>query len=369
MFGKILKGFLPRLQLRDGTSHYRSYSKFVEGSCLLLVGYKTENVKTRGAQYNNGDADHLFSDNSGESESENNAGGESKDDAGKENKDDTSGEGKVNNGEVGKNNNDGKNNSNNGEKDKNDAGGNNKTLNVKSKIGDGDEIPNLDEIVVGKLTFYYVTNPLVDISVRSTVAGKEGENNTDKKGENDIGGEDKNNNGREDKNDNSKEAEDNTGRNDEILNVKSKIRNGDKTSNWDEITIDKLTFCYIANPFVNTSIHKIIASDHLVIPLIVPLVLPLSGFSALGIAAPSFLALNCPVFSSSNLPIPGSPTLLQLGLFVVSLVSLNTFSHNLSLTSHINGATVNLLVKVIANLFGDNLYIITHLFYNGCTSE
>lgn len=203
----------------------------MEGSCLLLVGYKTENVKTRGAQYNNGDADHLFSDNSGESESENNAGGESKDDAGKENKDDTSGEGKVNNGEVGKNNNDGKNNSNNGEKDKNDAGGNNKTLNVKSKIGDGDEIPNLDEIVVGKLTFYYVTNPLVDISVRSTVAGKEGENNTDKKGENDIGGEDKNNNGREDKNDNSKEAEDNTGRNDEILNVKSKIRNGDKTSN------------------------------------------------------------------------------------------------------------------------------------------
>lgn len=52
----------------------------------------------------------------------------------------------------------------------NNASRNDEILNVKSKIGDGDETSNLGEIIAGKLAFYCITNLLVDIFARDTIA-------------------------------------------------------------------------------------------------------------------------------------------------------------------------------------------------------
>ena len=81
-FGELLEGPPPRPQLRDSTSHYGPYGELVERSCPLLVGSKDEeNVKSGGAERDNGDAGHLSSDDGSESEGEDDAGEEGEDDA------------------------------------------------------------------------------------------------------------------------------------------------------------------------------------------------------------------------------------------------------------------------------------------------
>lgn len=195
-----------------------------------------------------------------------------------------------------------------------------------------------------------------------------GENNAGEKAEDDIGGESKDdiggegedNDGREGgkndvggegEDDNDGEGKDDTSRTDETLNEKSKVGDADEISNLGKIAASQLTFGCIANPLVDTLALGIVVSDHLVV-------------SALGSVAFSFLAPGCLTPGPPILPLPGLPAFPYLGSFVVPLVGLDTFLHDLSLAPLIDGSTVKLLTEVIANLF-----VIAHPPYNGFTSE
>lgn len=190
----------------------------MEGSCPLFVGYKSEDVKSRGAQRDNGDTGYLSSDNSSESRGE----------------DDADGKGKVDSGRK-------------GEYDADEEGENG--------------------------------------------SGKEGEDDTGGKGENNVGGEGEDNDGREGENNDSGQSEDDAGGNGEILNVKLRVKNGDKTSNLGEIAASKLAFCCIANSLVDTSVYVIVAPDHFIVSLVVPVVSPFLVFPPLVVLFLIFLPL------------------------------------------------------------------------------
>ena len=110
----------------------------MEGSCPLFEGRKGEDIKLEDAQCDNGNMSRLFYNNNSKSEGEDDFGGKDED--------------------------------NNSGQSKDDAGRNSEILNIKSKIEDSNETSNLGEIAVGKLAFYCITNLLVNIPTRSTVA-------------------------------------------------------------------------------------------------------------------------------------------------------------------------------------------------------
>lgn len=142
--------------------------------------------------------------------------------------------------------------------------------------------------------------------------------------------------------------------------MKLKLVNTDEKLYLDKITASKHIFGYISNT---------IASDYLTISLVFSLIFLISDFSTLNSAASTFPAPNCPTSNSSIFLIFGLFAFPYLSFFIVFLVDLDTFSHNLSFISLVNGNIVKFLVEVIANFFHNNFFIIAYLFHNSITNE
>lgn len=151
--------------------------------------------------------------------------------------------------------------------------------------------------------------------------------------------------------------------------MKSRIEDGDETSNLGEITASKLVFCYIANPIVNISAYGNVALDYHDVPLVIFVVLTISRFSALGSAALGFLVPNCPASGLLVLSLPNSPALPWLNSSIIPLVILDVFFLYSSLTLIVNDGIVKLLAEDIANFFGNNPSVISHCSHNDCISE
>lgn len=200
-------------------------------------------------------------------------------------------------------------------------------------------------------------------------AGGKDEDNASGKGKDDAGGKDKNNVGRKSEDNNGRESENNINRNGKILNAKLKIGDTDEKSNLSKIAAGKLAFGCIANPLINTSASSIVTPNHLTIPLVVSLVPSISGFFALSSITSGFLT---PSYSAPSLFVhfvPDLPTILYLDSSVIPLIGLDAFLYALSLTFLIYGGIIKFLAEVIAKFFGNNSSVITHIFYDGYTSE
>lgn len=195
--------------------------------------------------------------------------------------------------------------------------------------------------------------------------GKKHEKNTSRKSENNVGGEGKNNGGGENKDNNGRKSENNAYKNGKTLNVKLKIGEVVKKLNLDEIVAGKLTFGCIAKSLVDIPIYNTITLDHIVVPLIIPLVLLVSGFFAFSNTTSDFPNSGYPALGPLFFLIPSSPTFFRLSSFVVPLVALDAFLHDPYLAFLVDGGTIKLLAEVIIKPFGDNLFIIAHLVYDG----
>lgn len=151
--------------------------------------------------------------------------------------------------------------------------------------------------------------------------------------------------------------------------MKSRIGDGDETSNLGEITTSKLVFSYIANSIVNILAYGNVALDYHDVPLVVFVVPAISRFSALGSAALGFLVPHCPASDLLVLSLPSSPAFSWLNSSIIPLVILDVFFLYSSLTLIVNDGIVKLLAEDIANLFGNNPSVILHRSHNGFISE
>lgn len=147
-------------------------------------------------------------------------------------------------------------------------------------------------------------------------SGRKGEDGFSEKDKDDAGGEfednaggkDKDNNNKEGENDNGGQDKDDVDENGEILNMKSRVGNGNKTSNLGEIADGKLAFCYIANVLVDIFVYVTITFNYPAVSLVVSVIPLITGITALGCAAPSFPAFGCPIFGLFIFFVPGLPT-------------------------------------------------------------